>query len=120
MSALKLVLGEGDVRRFVIPEAVPSRLAFIEDLVRHNLDQSRLPVPAQSPVFFLKWRDDEDELITLSTDEEIADALVASDGKVLKLFVHVNQGPDELMEVTSELDVRGLAPECGFVTASVI
>jgi len=95
---------EDDIRRITVQQCLP-----IKDLIElvRSLFRENLPQP-----FVLKYKDDEGDFVTITSDRELEEAFrLFKDVGILRLYVHKIDAPTKVSTPTLEAPISGLATE---------
>jgi len=108
MWSVKVVFSSNDLRRFALSES-PTHFDHLQSLVAAHL-------PREQRVFSLKFRDDEGELCTIASEQELSEAFeICGVQKALKIHVFcdsvVKESDDRVLDTIPATGVSGPFPE---------
>ncbi|KAK3603904.1 hypothetical protein CHS0354_042915 [Potamilus streckersoni] len=83
----KLTAGEQEIRRFSVPADVSSSYDYISRKISDTFSSLR------HGKFSLFWKDPENDLIAISSDEELMEALGYVEDSLFKIYIRENQAP---------------------------
>lgn len=82
-----------EVRRFVVDRNVVSSFAYLQAKI-HDIFLKMKDKP-----FSISWKDEDGDNVKISCDEEVMTMLALASGPLIKLYVHVENGPKEGKDV---------------------